>query len=215
MLIEWKYTESYPRRTPDPKRDAVRRGRYGAAVAAPTSPIRSDVLSFEMLLDEPIYQLVRQQLLAHALEQSGAEGAERVRVLHVCPRANDAYQGSLHRPEQRTVGSTVEQVWSQLLQHPTRFTSCDSEIFLDPTITSNEYVWRYAPDVVVDEESLLERFGVPDSVELEGALDFHGHIVLSDGAVDLVVGTEGSGLDYPFRAVELVRLADELAAGDG
>lgn len=96
VLVEWKYTESYRLQKPDSAKDAVRYGRYATAVADPDGPVRADVLPFELLLDEPIYQLVRQQLLAHALEQAGAEGATRVRVVHVSPSGNAAYQQSLH-----------------------------------------------------------------------------------------------------------------------
>ncbi|MDP9183889.1 MAG: hypothetical protein M3P04_14080, partial [Actinomycetota bacterium] len=71
VLVEWKYTESYRPRKPDPKKDAVRFGRYGEAFADPNGPVRSDVLSFQHVLDEPFYQLVRQQLLAHELEKAG------------------------------------------------------------------------------------------------------------------------------------------------
>src|SRR4051812_4036471 len=83
VLVEWKYTESYRVREPDQAKDEVRRSRYGAALADPDGPVRDDVLAFEQLCDEPFYQLVRQQLLAHELEKAGAEGAGRVRVLHV------------------------------------------------------------------------------------------------------------------------------------
>lgn len=75
VLVEWKYTESYRLRRPDPAKDEVRRGRYAAAVLDPEGPVRAEVLAFEHLLDEPFYQLVRQQLLAWELEKAGAEGA--------------------------------------------------------------------------------------------------------------------------------------------
>jgi hypothetical protein len=141
VLVEWKYTESYRVRKPDPARDAVRLARYGAAVAAPDGPVRVDVLPFELLLDEPIYQLVRQQLLAHELEKAGV--ADRVRVLHVLSPDNAEYQQSLARPEHRALGETVSQVWQQLLRTPDRFTSVDSALFLDPEITSREYALRH------------------------------------------------------------------------
>src|SRR5690606_32959687 len=70
VLVEWKYTESYEPRTPSPARDRTRWERYGAALTAPDGPVRSDVLDFDHLLDEPLYQLVRQQLLAHELEKA-------------------------------------------------------------------------------------------------------------------------------------------------
>ena len=143
VLLEWKYTESYRLRRPDPAKDKIRWGRYGAALMALDGPVRGDLLAFSDLLDEPFYQLMRQQLLAHALETDCAHGADKVRVGHVLPEANVAYQQSLHRGSQRALGSTVGQVWSRLLRTPDRFMSIDSSRFLDPAITSAEYVARY------------------------------------------------------------------------
>ncbi len=145
VLVEWKYTESYGLRRPDPAKDAVRRGRYESAWAAPDSPVRSDLLPFELILDEPFYQLVRQQLLAHEPEKAHASGADRVRVLHALPAANHAYQASLVRPEHRALGATVSDVWQQLLLRPDRFVPVDSAMFLDEDVTSAEYLLRYGP----------------------------------------------------------------------
>ena len=145
VLVEWKYTESYRVRKPDPAKDVVRLGRYGIAFADPDGPVRSDGLAFELVLDEPLYQLVRQQLLAHALETSAAEGADRVRVVHVLSEHNVEYQHSLHRPGHRALGETVSEVWQRLLRRPERFLSIDNAIFLDPEVTSVEYASRYGP----------------------------------------------------------------------
>jgi len=145
ILLEWKYTESYRPLKPDPKKNETRRRRYEAALTAPDSPVRSDLLDFVDLLDEPLYQLVRQQLLAHELEKDRALGADRVRVVHVLPKANIAYQQSLHRESQRALGSTVSEVWAKLLRSSDRFVAVDNSLFLDPAITSDEYVARYGP----------------------------------------------------------------------
>lgn len=145
VLVEWKYTESYAPRRPDPRKDEVRRTRYERFLGDPDGPVRADVLDLDHLLDEPLYQLVRQQLLAHELERSGVLGAERVRIVHVCPPANVGYQRSLTRPGHLAVGSTVSEVWSALVRRPDRFTSIDSAVFLDPAVTSDEYVARYGP----------------------------------------------------------------------
>ncbi|MDK3258965.1 PGN_0703 family putative restriction endonuclease [Blastococcus capsensis] len=126
VLVEWKYTESYRVRTPDAARDEIRRARYAEAVNDPTGPVRGDRLAFELLLDEPFYQLTRQQLLAHALEQSGV--ADRVRVVLVLPPENEAYQQSLARPEHRALGATVSEAWHQLLRTPDRFATLDPAV---------------------------------------------------------------------------------------
>jgi hypothetical protein len=143
VLVEWKYTESYRLRAPDPAKDAERLRRYGAALAAHDSPVRGDLLAFEHWCDEPFYQLVRQQLVAHELEKASAEGAGRVRVLHVLSPDNVEYQQSLARPEHVALGATVSEAWHQLLRRPDRFTTVDPRVFLDPAITSPEYVLRY------------------------------------------------------------------------
>ena len=143
VLVEWKYTESYGLRRPEPAKDEERRRRYGAALQAADSPVRSDLLPFELLLDEPLYQLVRQQLLAHELEKAGAHGADVVRIVHVLSPLNTAYQQSLVREETRALGATVSEVWHRLLTRPDRFSTLDPAVFLDPAVTSPEYVLRY------------------------------------------------------------------------
>jgi hypothetical protein len=151
VLVEWKYTESYRKRDIDPDKDATRWKRYGASLMATDSPVRGDLLEFSDLLDEPIYQLVRQQLLAHALEKEHTYGADRVRVVHVCPRGNVEYQQSIHRPTQRALGDSTSEVWGRLLRRHDRFVSMDSAVFLDPAITSEEYCSRYGVPIDSDD----------------------------------------------------------------
>ena len=150
-LVEWKYTESYRPRVPEPAKDEIRRQRYGTALHDPEGPVRADVLAFEALLDEPIYQLVRQQLLAWELEKAKVHDVDRVRVVHVMPNDNQAYGDSLG-PEHRVVGDTVHEVWHALLRRPDRFRSLDSSVFADPSITSPEYVRRYGNEDGPDDQ---------------------------------------------------------------
>ncbi len=101
-LVEWKYTEAYLTALDrKPTSDAVRIGRYGADLASEDSPVAADVLPIALLLDEPFYQLMRQQLLAYRLEQDHAHEADVVRVLHVLASGNSSYQDSLVRPVHR------------------------------------------------------------------------------------------------------------------
>ncbi len=219
VLVEWKYTESYRVRKPSPAKDAVRLNRYGQAVNDPTGPIRGELLPFELLLDEPIYQLVRQQLLAHALEQAGAEGAGRVRVVHVLSPDNGAYQKPIARPEQLALGGTVAEIWHKLLRHPDRFVSVDSKLFLDPEITSREYVLRHARDVVHDQDELLSAFDLARSGDLEDILctdhEYDGNVRVDQHGVEFIFGREGTRFSYPFTITELRELVEELAAGQG
>ena len=54
----------------------------------PDGPLHTDVIPYADLFVEPFYQLMRQQLLAHAMERSGELDADTVRVLHVAPATN-------------------------------------------------------------------------------------------------------------------------------
>ncbi|MGH8962410.1 MAG: PGN_0703 family putative restriction endonuclease [Jatrophihabitantaceae bacterium] len=210
VLVEWKYTESYRLRTPDPARDRARMGRYADAVADPDGPVRGDLLATELLFDEPFYQLTRQQLLAHALERTGAEDAQRVRVVHVLSPANDAYQQSLARPEHRALGETVSVAWQQLLRAKDRFVSMHPDVFLDPTVTSPEYASRYGERQLHNDQDVLDEFGVPDLTSLEDVIDFEGEIFTSTHGLELLVGNVGTVIEYPFTQDDLRRLSDEV-----
>jgi hypothetical protein len=212
VLLEWKYTESYRARPAEPAKDQVRWERYGAVWSDPDGPILP-ALPFKQILQEPLYQLVRQQLLAHALEKDRAHGADRVRVVHVSPGGNTAYQQSL-QPAHRALGDSVTEVWSKLMRHPDRFVPLDSELFLDEDITSPEYALRYAPDVVVDEAELLSATGAESLLDLEDILyiddDFDGDLLQLDDGVEVQLGRVGYSLSYPFPVSLLHRTAQRL-----
>ncbi|RYB94798.1 hypothetical protein EUA93_10820 [Nocardioides oleivorans] len=143
-LVEWKFTETY--RGADPKADAkapTRLKRYESALRHPASPI--DVADIELtdLFHEPVYQLVRQQLLAAELERDAEVKADLITVVHVLSPDNLAYQSSYISPALRRRGATASDVWASLLRTPDRFIGLDPAVFLDPAITSEEYALRY------------------------------------------------------------------------
>ena len=150
ILIEWKYTEKYAKRPDTPKKDTVRKDRYeGLLLDKLHSPIDLSDFPFKELLQDPIYQLMRQQLLAQQLEKHKAhDKVKRVIVLHIDSPLNLAYQKSLFGDKTRELGSTVDEVWKRLLKSKNRFKQMDSSVFLDPNITSAEYVLRYGPMAV-------------------------------------------------------------------
>jgi len=141
-LVEWKYTEDYDRTRPvETAKDAVRLARYGQDFNQ--GPLRADLLGFPDMLDEPFYQLMRQQLLAAQLETDPDVLADIVRVVHVHPSGNLAYQQSL-KPAHRAVGASVEEVWGRLLRQPDRYLPFAPEAFLHTGVTSPAYVARYS-----------------------------------------------------------------------
>lgn len=213
-LVEWKYVEDYrnPRR-PEPGKDAVRRGRYHAAWIDPHGPVRPDMLAFEDVLDEPFYQLVRQQLLAHKLESAHVLGADRVRVVHVHPAGNDAYQESLVRDTHRALGGTVDEVWHQLLREQDRFIVLESEAFLDAEVTSPEYARRYADDVAFSAEDLFAITGASNDDTLTFQMfeyDDGAVRVDPDAGVEVWMNGEYEDLEYPFRVSQLRTLARKM-----
>ncbi len=150
-LVEWKFTELY--RPPDARalasaerKLAERTRRYGSALEHADGPIvLDDVAAIGVLFYEPIYQLVRQQLLADQLRRDSRIDAEVVRVVHMSPRENHAYQRSYVHPTLRDRGATVGEVWQTLLRDKSTFVALDSDVFLNPLITSDYYVQRYGP----------------------------------------------------------------------
>lgn len=143
-LVEWKFTESYPSADRNAERKAATRlSRYEAALRDADSPIDINGVELTDLFHEPVYQLVRQQLLAAALERDPAVKADLVTVVHVLSPDNAAYQSSYVAPALRSRGATASEVWSSLLRTPDRFVPLDPAVFLDAEVTSEEYVSRY------------------------------------------------------------------------
>ncbi|MFC7500474.1 hypothetical protein [Nocardioides sp. GCM10030258] len=143
-LVEWKYTENYPSAAPtNDAKHAERLRRYENLLKSAKGPIKAGRLDLADLFHEPIYQLVRQQLLADQLRSDSAVAAEVVRVIHVLSPDNNAYQRSYLPPALRGRGATVSAVWKTLLRHPDRFVTMDPTVFLDPAVTSEHYVDRY------------------------------------------------------------------------
>lgn len=122
VLIEWKYTESYGAPI-SPNGNEVRLSRYRDLVFAPGGPIRADLsLAIGDFFWEPLYQLLRQQMLAFQMQAAHEDGAERVRVLHISPSANHAVH-AVTAPALRCHGDDVFEVFRNLLVQPDDFVS--------------------------------------------------------------------------------------------
>lgn len=112
------------------------------------------------------------------------------------------------------MGDNVSEVWSALLRPQDRFVALDSALFLNEDITSPEYTLRYAPDVVLDEASLLVRTGAEELSDVENLLycddEFDGDLMRTEDGVELQLGRVGYGLSYPFTISLLHRTARRL-----
>ena len=147
-------------------------------------------MTFEHILDEPFYQLVRPQLMAHALERAAASFSAD----------NRAYQQSRARPEHRALGSKP-------------FTPDVGRDYRE--ITSRYYVHRYGVALIHELLELFATYELDGADDVEDAIDFEGDVIVRDAGVELRLGRFGTVLDYPFTLFELNYLVDELEAEVG
>lgn len=126
LLIEWKYTEQYRNHRLRGSNE-TRRSRYADELFEPDGPISNGHgLDFDAFLHEPIYQLVRQQMLAWQIEQHNGSGFDRVRVLHLSPSNNRALHQVTAPRFTKLSGESFDDVFSAY-----RACLVDQEAFLD------------------------------------------------------------------------------------
>ena len=135
LLIEWKYTEKYGAPPADKSREERIR-RYKDKAFAPAGPLKPELgLAVEELFWEPVYQMFRQQMLAWRMQEAGEDGADRVSVLHISPRANCA----LHKvtpPVLKSYGDDVFMAFRTLLVRPEDFGSVSTEDLFGPLVNA-------------------------------------------------------------------------------
>jgi hypothetical protein len=149
-LIEWKYTERYPdgHLSGGPVQLETRLGRYQHLVDAPDGPIDTDVAATVDLFGEPVYQLLRQALLADRIEASHELDADRVRVVLAAPAANASLWASLGTEAFAQLahehGGGLTGTWKSLLRRPDRFCVLDTATLVaDTSPCSAEFKTRY------------------------------------------------------------------------
>jgi len=137
VLIAWTYTESYHSiRIKTAWRGSDRAPIYQPLFDKPDSPLDKDLIpSFEALLFEPFYQLMRLQFLAHEMERARELKADIVSLLHIAPSRNEDFR-KVTSPQLKGLGETAIRVWERLVrvQEPRRFASHDSERLLAPLL---------------------------------------------------------------------------------
>jgi len=149
-LIEWKYTEKYPdgKLSTSATSHATRAARYQPLLDRPDCPLDTSRLSLDDLLVEPVYQLMRQALLAHEMELAHELGAEVVRVVYVAPATNHALWASPGSPRFAELasgfGGHLGHTWQSLLRDPSRLVLLDSATLVaQDAPTSTEFKARY------------------------------------------------------------------------
>ena len=147
-LIEWKYVETYHSSTYDDEHLDLRLSRYRRLLDEAGCPIRSDVDHADLIC-EPIYQLMRLQLLAWRTELLG-ESLSAVRVVVCAPRENDGYHGALpgrlreSAPSPAFEATNIGAIWRGMLTAPDRFAVIDTGRLVEiDSPTSVEFKARY------------------------------------------------------------------------
>lgn len=92
----------------------------------------------------------------------------------------------------------------------------DSSALLDRDITSREYILRYAEDVLHDQRELLAIYAIDHAGDLGEALFeqelFDGDVHVAADGIQLFIGEENLGLNYPFTHTELREAIADLDA---
>ena len=154
VLIEWKYTESYGGPT-SPSSNVVRLDRYRGLVFAPAGPVHADQgLTIGDFFWEPLYQLLRQQLLAFQMQAAHENGAERVRVLHISPSSNLALH-AVTAPALRSRGNDVFEVFRKLLVRPDNFVSRSTKAVFGKALSEAEKEARPWANYLLDRYKFL------------------------------------------------------------
>jgi hypothetical protein len=148
-LIEWKFTESYFDRELSTEGTSynTRRRRYLPILERADGPIRMDLVDFDDLLADPIYQLMRLALLAHCIERANEQGVDRVRVVYVSPSGNDDLRRSTCTPGYmaKTGGGSYFDTWRTVLRRPDRMVFMDSDsLVADGSPLDDEFRRRYS-----------------------------------------------------------------------
>lgn len=147
-LIEWKYTEDYRDERYDDTKLSFRLRNYRRLLDDPGSPIRHDINHADLIRD-PVYQLMRLQLLAWQIERSDPT-VKAVRVVLCAPSRNDGVLDALpdrlmeSAPAPARDATNLIELWMALLSRPDRFIHLDTAVFAEPdAATSEEFRFRY------------------------------------------------------------------------
>lgn len=135
VVVAWKYAESFHSIHLKASTGGTDRTKtYRALYDKPDCPFDKErIPSFESLLFEPFYQLMRQQLLAHEMETARSPEADIVSLLHIAPAHNKDFR-KVTSPALRPLGETATGVWAKLVKTPERFQSVSTEGLFSPLL---------------------------------------------------------------------------------
>jgi hypothetical protein len=143
VLIEWKYTESYPRYFRRYSKSGTDRGKiYQHLFDANDCHIKKNLLpDYDALFYDPFYQMMRQQFLAHEMEKGNELEADIVSLLHIAPARNQDF-GKVTSPKLASLGKTATDVWQNLVKPKGRFLSIHTETLYREFYSAKMDSWK-------------------------------------------------------------------------
>lgn len=129
ILIEWKYTESYPPKSLLFSDSGKNRFEvYQELLENPDCPIKTADSSD--LFYEPYYQLMRQTLLGWTMTENNEYGAVDWLHLHIIPEENKELRERI--TSKNLEGKTLEESWKLQLKSPEKYIVISPDQFLQP-----------------------------------------------------------------------------------
>ncbi len=139
VLIEWKYTEYYNKECKaDGSSGKTRQNRYNKLIEAKDSPIDCKI-PIENLYYEPVYQIMRQTLLAWQMVKHKKDELQADDWLHidVIPETNLHIRYHVNSPDMLQTG--IEDAWKDLLKKPEKYMVINPQKLLKPFLFDKKY----------------------------------------------------------------------------
>jgi hypothetical protein len=131
FLVEWKYTEAYPR---EDKYIPQRARVYDHLITAEDSPFNQ--IEPRAFYFEPFYQLMRQTLLGWQISKHEDHGCTSYRHVHVVPEQNAEFLLNVTAPMLK--GTSVSEAWAAVLRDPDLYISTTPADFMRPVAAEQD-----------------------------------------------------------------------------
>ena len=139
VLIEWKYTEFYPKNNKSSgESGTTRKNRYDALITDKDSHINCQV-DIDNLYYEPFYQIMRQTLLAWQMIKNKKNELNADDWLHfdIIPENNLNLRYQVPAPDLLQTG--IEEAWKALLKYPAKYNVITPQRLLKPILFDSKY----------------------------------------------------------------------------
>lgn len=139
VLIEWKYTELYPKTDKSKGSSGLtRKSRYDILIDHNDSPIKRTV-SIDNLYYEPFYQLMRQTLLAWQMTINKAAELNADDWLHLDVIPQNNFNLLYVVPAPGLIQTGIEEAWKSQLKNPEKYNIITPQQLLKPLLFLPQY----------------------------------------------------------------------------